>query len=80
MNLEEATADHRRIYPSERDPAALRVEMSLQGTHERGVAVVAIDDPKFGADRERAVRIVISSAQAAELVRRLQAVLDEIVV
>jgi alpha-beta hydrolase superfamily lysophospholipase len=54
--------------------------MSLQGTHERGVAVVAIDDPKFGADRERAVRIVISSAQAAELVRRLQAVLDEIVV
>jgi hypothetical protein len=71
--------DQRHIYPSELDPAALRVEMSLQGMRERGVAIVAVDDPKFGADRERPVRIVSSSAQAAELVRRLQAVLDEIV-
>ena len=47
--------------------------------HQRGVAIVAIDDPKFGADREKPVRIVMSSEQAEELMRRLQAVLDEIV-
>jgi hypothetical protein len=67
----------RYIYPAEDDPGALRVELSLQGVSARGVA---LDDPKFAdeRERERTVRTVTTSAQAADLVRRLQAVLAEI--
>jgi hypothetical protein len=36
------------------------------------------DDPAGGAEREQPVRIVLSSAQAATLARRLLAVLDEL--
>jgi hypothetical protein len=55
----------------------LRVELSLQGISARG-AIIATHDPKFGDDRERPVRIVMPPAQAADLVRRLQAVLGEL--
>jgi hypothetical protein len=51
--------------------------MSLQGIRARGVAIIAIDDSKFADERERPVRIVLSSAQAADLVRRLQAVVED---
>jgi hypothetical protein len=53
-------------------------QMSLQGISGRGVAIVVMGDPAAGADRERPVRIVLTSAQAAELERRLQAVVDEL--
>jgi hypothetical protein len=69
----------RRIYLAESDPAALRVDISPTGiSTPPDVAIVAIDDPKSGAERERPVRIVMSPAQAAALVRRLQGVLAEI--
>jgi hypothetical protein len=73
MTVEEC----RRLYPAEADPGAIRVEMSLQGVSVRGVAIVVTDDPKFG-ERERPVRIVLSSAQATDLARRLAAVVDEL--
>jgi hypothetical protein len=70
----------RHIFPDENDPGALRVELSQQGISARGVALVATDHPNFAGEpaHERPVRIVMTSAQAAELVRRLQAVLDEL--
>jgi len=70
----------RFIFPDENDPGALRVELSLQGVSARGLAIIATDNPRFAdeRDRERPVRIVVTSTQAADLVRRLQAVLDEI--
>ena len=66
------TTDERVISPSEDDPAALRVELSVEGMSARGVAIVATRKHK------RPVRIVLSVAQAADLARRLQAVLVEI--
>jgi len=76
---EPKTPAPRRIYPAESDPAALRVDISPTGiSTPPDVAIVAIDDPKSGAERERPVRIVMSPAQAAALVRRLQGVLAEI--
>jgi hypothetical protein len=68
----------RRLYPAEDDPGALRVELSLQGISARGVALIVTDDLAAGDGREGPVRIVISSAQAATLARRLLAVLDEL--
>ncbi len=77
MTLEDPGA--RRIYPADSDPAALRVAMSPAGiSAPPAIAIIAIDDPKFGEERERPVRIVISPAQATDLVRRVQAMLDEI--
>ena len=73
----EAAPAPRRLYPSENDPSALRVELSRQGLSARGVALIVTDDPASGDDRERPVRIVLTSSQAADLVRRLRAVLDE---
>ena len=68
----------RHLYPAEGDPGALRVEISPAGiSAPPDVAIIAIDDAKFGAEREAPARIVISPAQAEALVRRLRAVLDE---
>lgn len=48
------------------------MELSRQGVSARGVALIVTDDPAASdAERERPVRIVMSSAQAA--------VLDEII-
>jgi hypothetical protein len=69
----------RHIYPAEGDPGALRVEISPAGiSAPPNVALIAIDDPKYGDEREAPVRIVISPAQADTLVRRLRGVLDEL--
>jgi hypothetical protein len=68
----------RRIFPAASDPAALRVDISPTGiSTPPDVAIVAIDDPKSGAERERPVRIVMSPVQAQALVRRLHGVLAE---
>jgi hypothetical protein len=67
----------RRLYPAADDPSALRVELSLQGIRARGVALTVTDDPAWGDERERPVRIVLASAQAATLAQRLLAVVDE---
>jgi hypothetical protein len=72
------TEEPRRLYPAEDDPSALRVELSLQGVSARGVALIVTDDPAADDERERPVRIVLSSAQATTLARRLLAVLDEL--
>ena len=68
--------DSRVIYPAETDPAALRVERDLYRA-PAGVTIIALDDPKFGADRERPVRIILSASQATTLARMLRGVLDE---
>jgi hypothetical protein len=74
-----AAADYRRIYPAESDPGALRIELSRTGiSSPPDVAIVAIDAGTHGGS-EAPVRIVMSAEQAAGLVRRLQAVLAEIV-
>jgi hypothetical protein len=49
---------------------------ALKAQLDPGVALIVMDDPAAGADRERPVRIILTSAQAAEVVRRLQAVVD----
>jgi hypothetical protein len=68
----------RRLYPAVDDPGALRVELrSLQGIRARGVALIVTDDPATGDERERPVRIVLTSAQGATIAQRLLAVIDE---
>jgi hypothetical protein len=68
----------RRIYPAENDPAALRVEMSPAGiSTSPDVSLIATDAGTHGAS-EAPVKIVMSPAQAADLARRLQALLDEL--
>jgi hypothetical protein len=69
----------RRIYPAGDDPAALRVEISPAGiSAPPDVAIIAIDNPKYGDEREAPVRIVMSTAQAEALVQKLRGVLDEL--
>jgi hypothetical protein len=68
----------RRIFPAENDPGALRVEMSAAGiSTPPDVAIIAIDAGTHGGS-EAPVKIVMSPAQAADLARRLQALLDEL--
>jgi hypothetical protein len=67
----------RRIYPAEDDPAALRVELSPAGiSTPPDVSIIAIDAGTHGGS-EAPVKIIMSAAQAADLARRLQALLDE---
>ena len=69
------SAEPRRIYPA--DPAALRVDVSPTGiSSPPDIAIIAIDDPKFGDDRERPVKIVLSQTQAAHLAERLAAAME----
>jgi hypothetical protein len=56
------------MYPAENDPAALRVELAPAGmAAPPEVAIMVVDDPKYGHEREAPVRIIISPAQAATL-------------
>jgi hypothetical protein len=69
----------RRIYPADDDPAALRVEISPAGiSAPPDVAIIAIDNPKYGDEREAPVRIIMSPAQAEALVQKLRGLLDEL--
>jgi hypothetical protein len=67
----------RRIYPAENDPAALRVELAPRPgiAVPPDVAIVVVDDPKHGDEREAPVRVIMSQAQAARLIRMLRGVL-----
>jgi hypothetical protein len=65
--------DVRRLYRAENDPAALRIELAPAGiAAPPDVAIVVVDDPKLGDEREASVRIIMSPAQAARLVRMLR--------
>jgi hypothetical protein len=71
-------AELRHIYPAEDDPAALRVEMTPAGISVTpDVSIIATDAGTHGGS-EVPVKIVMSPAQAADLARRLQAVLNEL--
>jgi hypothetical protein len=63
----------RRLYRAENDPATLRIELAPAGiAAPPAVAIVVVDDQKLGDDREASVRIIMSPAQAARLVRMLR--------
>jgi hypothetical protein len=69
----------RHLYPDASDPGALRVEISPAGiSAPPDVALIAIDDAKFGAERERPVKIVMTPAQAEALIQKLRGVLNEL--
>jgi hypothetical protein len=53
----------------------LAVELSLQGV-SAGVPIIAIDDHKFGDEREAPGAHRHVPGQVADLVRRLQSMLD----
>jgi len=68
----------RRIYPAEDEPTALRVEMSPAGiSAPPDISIIATDAGTHGGS-EAPVKIVMSHAQAADLARRLRAVLKEL--
>jgi hypothetical protein len=69
----------RRIYPADADPAAVRVDISPTGiSSPPDIAIIAIDDPKFGDDRERPpVKIVLSQTQATRLAEGLAAAIED---
>lgn len=70
-------AEPRRIYPSEDNPAAVRVDISPTGiSTPPDIAIIAIDDPKYGDERERPVKIILSQIQAARLVELLAAAIE----
>lgn len=80
-SVPQSPADVRHLYPADKDPAALRVELSPAGiAAPPDVAIVVVDDPKYGDEREAPVRLIMSQAQAATLVRMLRGLLDELCV
>jgi hypothetical protein len=64
--------------PAEGDPAALRVEMSPAGISVTPDISIIATDAGTHSGSEAPVKSVMSPAQAAELARRLRAVLDEL--
>jgi hypothetical protein len=63
-------------FPVENDAAAPRVELSPAAiASPPNLTIIAIGDSKFGDDRERPVKIILSQTQAVHLAKRLAAVI-----